>query len=306
LVEEFEKHIDDNLSFLKRKIVLVACSGGVDSMVLVHLCHQLGIIFRIAHCNFGLRGSESDADENFVRSMAKSNEVPFFATSFETSKFSKTNKISIQMAARELRYTWFKQLAKEHAIDYILTGHHLNDTLETFLINLSRGTGIDGLTGIPEINDMYVRPLLPFSRNQILEFAKENNIKWREDSSNSDTKYIRNKIRHLIIPELKEIHPTFLQNFETSIGYLKQTNTFIKNQINSIKKEVFEYIETDTIKISVDTLKEYDDPKTYLFFLLKEYGFTAWNDIEHILTAQSGKQIFSSTHRLIKNRDSEP
>ena len=303
MIEEFKEHIEDNISFLKGKKIFVALSGGLDSTVLTHLCYQLGLEIGIAHCNFGLRGNESDGDERFVKLIAKKMGVPFFTTCFETSIFSKNHKISIQMAARELRYKWFKELLLEHQFDYILTAHHLDDSLETFLINLSRGTGIEGLIGIPEVNEIYIRPLLPFSRNQILEFAKNNDIEWREDSSNTETKYIRNKLRHKVIPELLAINPMFLQNFETTLRNLKQTSIFSKNQICKIKEEVFEYVEKDTIKIDVHKLQEYEDPKTYLYFLLKEYGFTAWIDIERMLTAQTGKQIFSSTYRLIKNRD---
>lgn len=302
MIEEFKKHIEDNISILRDKKMLVACSGGLDSMVLTHLCNLLNIKFGVAHCNFGLRGDESNEDEDFVAAITQKMDIPFFVTRFKTSEFADKHKISIQMAARELRYTWFQELITKHQYDYVLTAHHLDDTLETFLINLSRGTGIEGLTGIPEINKPFIRPLLPFSRNQILEFAQKNNVIWREDSSNQETKYIRNKLRHAVIPELLSINPMFLQNFETSIQHLKETNTFIKSQIDIIKKELFEYVEKDTIKISIDKLQQYENPKTYLYFLLKEYGFTAWMDIERIVTSQSGKQVFSPTHRLVKNR----
>ncbi|WP_299223745.1 tRNA lysidine(34) synthetase TilS [uncultured Aquimarina sp.] len=302
MIRKFKAHIEDHLSFLKEKKLLIACSGGLDSIVLTHMCHLLGLDFGIAHCNFKLRKAESEADEEFVSALANKMTVPFFVTNFETEQYAKNHKLSIQMAARELRYNWFRELILEYQYDYVLTAHHKDDNLETFLINLSRGTGIEGLTGIPEINDIYVRPLLPFSRNQILEFAKKNTINWREDSSNSSTKYVRNKLRHDVIPELLAINPQFLQNFETTLDHLKQTSAFIKNQVDRVRKDVFEYSELDTIKIPIDKLEQYDEPKTYLYFLLKEYGFTAWDDILQILTAQSGKQVFSPTHRLVKNR----
>ncbi|SEL87132.1 tRNA(Ile)-lysidine synthase [Aquimarina amphilecti] len=301
--EKFKTHIENHLSFLKESKLLIACSGGLDSVVLSYLCHLLDFEIGIAHCNFKLRGIESNEDEQFVLTLSNKIKAPFFVTNFETEVYAKNHKLSIQMAARELRYDWFTTIALEYQYDYVLTAHHLDDNLETFLINLSRGTGIDGLTGIPEINDQYVRPLLPFSRTQILEFAKKNNLSWREDSSNRSTKYIRNKLRHNVIPELLEVNPKFLSNFENTINNLKQTQYFVNSQVDTIRKEVFEYAESETINISIYKLQQYDDPKTCLYFLLKDYGFTAWDDILQILTAQSGKQVFSSTHRLVKNRD---
>ncbi|KAA1248080.1 tRNA lysidine(34) synthetase TilS [Aquimarina sp. RZ0] len=302
MVEDFKKHIDNNLAFLKEGKLLIACSGGLDSVVLTSLLHSFELDLGIAHCNFKLRGKESDRDEKFVAMLADEINVPFFTKSFKTEKYAKTHKISIQMAARELRYNWFKELLQEKNYDYVITAHHRDDNLETFMINLSRGTGIEGLTGIPEINDIYIRPLLPFSRHQILAYAKVAVLAWREDSSNSSTKYLRNKLRHDVIPAFKTVNPELLQNFDTTLQHLKQVSTFVKKQIEQVRSDVFEYSESDTIKIPIHKLQRYEDPKIYLFFLLKDYGFTAWNDILKMLTAQSGKQIFSHTHRLVKDR----
>ncbi len=303
MVQEFKNHIGKNLSFLSGGRFLIACSGGLDSIVLVHLCDKINLHFGIAHCNFNLRGAESDQDEEFVKKMAHQVESEFFVKHFNTEAYSKSNQVSIQMAARELRYTWFKQLAQEFQFDYVLTAHHADDNLETFLINLSRGTGIEGLTGIPETNELLVRPLLPFSRKDIEKFAKENALTWREDSSNSSIKYLRNKLRHHVIPELRSVNPQFLQNFETTLTYLKQSSEFITNQTLRAKKELFEFLDDDSIKIPIHRLREYGNPKTFLYMLLKEYNFKAWDDIEKVLLAQSGKQIFSETHRLVKDRD---
>ncbi len=294
--------MNDNLPFLRNGKLLIACSGGLDSIVLTSICHTLNLRIGIAHCNFKLRGEESEEDAIFVESMADSIGASFYAKDFETEKYASVNKVSIQMAARELRYEWFSELLNMYQYDYVLTAHHSDDNLETFLINISRGTGIEGLTGIPEINDIYIRPLLPFSRNQILEYAKTNMIKWREDSSNISTKYIRNKLRHQVIPELKSVNPEFLQNFEATLDHIKQANRFVKNQVDRVKKDIFEYLDSEVIKIPIYKLQQYEDPKTYLYFLLKEYGFKAWSDILNILTAQSGKQIFSPKYRLIKDR----
>lgn len=294
--------MDTNLSFLTGKKILIACSGGLDSTVLTLLCHSLKLQCAIVHCNFKLRAEESNGDELFTKALANRLEIPFYVTHFETESYASNHSLSIQMAARKLRYDWFEKILNTHEFDFVLTAHHLDDNLETFLINLSRGTGIEGLLGIPEINDIYVRPLLPFSRDQILQYATEKKIQWREDSSNSSTKYLRNKLRHQAIPALTSVNSTFLQNFETTLEHLKATNKFVIDQVDRLKVSLFECVGSDTIKISIASLQEFDDPKVYLFLLLKEYGFTAWDDVLNLLTAQSGKQIFSSTHRLIKDR----
>ncbi|WP_025739694.1 tRNA lysidine(34) synthetase TilS [Aquimarina pacifica] len=303
MIQQFKDHIKTNLTFLLGSKLLIACSAGIDSITLSHLCHKLGLEFSIAHCNFSLRGEESDEDESFVQEFADSVRSPFFVKRFDTGGYAKDNQLSIQMAARELRYNWFRELTMEYQFDYILTAHHSDDNLETFLINLSRGTGIEGLTGIPEVNNCIVRPLLPFSRDQILQFSKQNKLKWREDSSNSSTKYMRNALRHEVVPELKSITPQFLENFNTTLSYLKQSNEFIKDQVVRFKKELFEEYEGDRVRIPIHRLREFGNPKTCLYFMLKEYGFTAWDDIGKISSAQSGKQIFSKTHRLVKDRD---
>ncbi|WP_235015699.1 tRNA lysidine(34) synthetase TilS [Aquimarina sp. AU58] len=303
LLQEFKDHITENLSFLSGSKLLIACSGGLDSVMLVRLCQALHLQYSIAHCNFKLRGEESDEDANFVTQLSEALQSSVFITQFDTKNYAVDHNLSIQMAARELRYDWFKKLALEHQFDYILTAHHTDDNLETFLINLSRGTGIEGLTGIPEVNGIFVRPLLPFSRAQILTYAKKNDWQWREDSSNKSAKYLRNKLRLDVIPELKGVNPQFLENFNTTLEYLKQSNEFIKNQVTLLKKELFEVSENDIIKIPINRLMDYGDPKASLYFLLKEYDFTAWGDIEHMITGQSGKQIFSGTHRLVKDRE---
>lgn len=303
LLQKFKDHIITNFPFLTRSKLLIACSGGLDSIVLVMLLHKLEIDFSVAHCNFKLRGKESDEDEEFILKLAEKFQFPVFRIDFDTKKYAKEHKLSIQMAARDLRYDWFKKLATEHSFDYILTAHHADDNLETFLINLSRGTGLEGLTGIPEINEIFIRPLLPFSRTEILKFAKDNELDWREDSSNSSVKYLRNNLRHKVIPDLKSVTPQFLSNFNTTVEYLKQSNEFIKGQVLYLKKELFEKSDNELIKISIDKLQKIKNPKTSLYFLLKDYGFKAWTDIEQMLTAQSGKQVFSETHRLVKDRE---
>jgi tRNA(Ile)-lysidine synthase len=303
MFQQFQNHIDSNFPFLKGKKLLLAVSGGIDSMMLVSLCLQSKLDFAVAHCNFQLRGSESDEDENFVKSQTEKLQVPIFIQKFDTKAFAEQNKLSIQVVARNLRYEWFYTLLANHNFDYILTAHHLDDSLETFLINFTRGSGIEGLTGIPEQNDKIVRPLLPFSRNEIEAFAKENQITWREDSSNDSDKYLRNKLRHDVIPILKELNPSLLSSFENTITHLKQTQSLAQDAAKSLYQKVVSEEENHTI-IDLPKLLKYRNYKAYLFYWLQPFGFADWTSIYNLIDAQSGKQVLSETHILLKNRDS--
>ena len=236
MLGNIEKHIAKHLPFLKHSKVLIAISGGLDSVVLAKLFHSLEYSIGFAHCNFQLRGEESNEDETFVKNLATELNVEVFAKKFDTEKYANEQKLSIQMAARKLRYEWFQEIATTFQYDYILTAHHKDDALETFLINLSRGTGIEGLTGIPERNGIIVRPLLPFTRDEIYAFAGKNKLQWREDSSNASTKYVRNKIRHDIVPLLKELHPTFMDNFERTQVHLRESKDIIQESIERVRE----------------------------------------------------------------------
>jgi len=302
VLEKFQKHINKNLNFLKESKLLIAISGGLDSVVLTHLCHKLKLDFALAHCNFNLRGKESDADESFVLQLAKDLNKECFIECFDTLAYAQENKLSIQMAARELRYNWFNELAEQLQFDYILTAHHADDNLETFLINLSRGTGIEGLTGIPEINENVVRPLLPFSREDIEQYARAENLHWREDNSNASTKYLRNKLRLEVIPKFKEVNPQLLQNFNKTIAHLQDSKVIIDDRIDAISNQVIEDINDDNMNFNIAEIVKLSNPKAYLYELLKDYNFTQWNDIYDLLEAQSGKYVVSATHRLIKDR----
>lgn len=303
LIKNFEIHINQKLSFLKKSKILIAISGGIDSVVLTHLCHQLKLNIALAHCNFNLRAEESNADEHFVLQLANQLGLEVFTQRFNTTAYAKDKKLSIQMAARELRYTWFEELANQLQFNYILTAHHADDNLETFLINFTRGTGLEGLTGIPEVNDKFVRPLLPFSSEEIAAYAKENSINWREDSSNKSVKYLRNKLRHEVIPILKEINPSLLQSFESTLSNLKDTADIVEESTNAVLKRAVIANNDYYIVFKVSEFKKVNNPKAYLYEVFKIFGFTEWQDVLNLLDAETGKQVFSATHRLIKNRD---
>tara|TARA_B100000586_G_scaffold54380_1_gene36827 strand:- start:7519 stop:8832 length:1314 start_codon:yes stop_codon:yes gene_type:complete len=298
----FLNHLKKNFPSISVSKLIIAVSGGVDSIVLFHLCLKLKLNFFVAHCNFKLRKKESDLDEKFVRDLAIKHNIKFYTKSFNTKKLSNNDNKSIQMVARELRYSWFEELSKELNVKHILTAHHLDDSLETFLINLSRGSGIDGLLGIPEVNDTVYRPLLIFKKDEILSYAKENKITWREDSSNKKREYLRNQIRLEVIPKLKEINPNLLDNFSKSIDRLQQSKSIIKDKMDDFIKNV-SFTRDEKIYFEINKIKKVSNIDAYLYELLKKYNFTQWDDIRDLLDSQSGKQIISKTHKLLKDRE---
>ncbi len=301
MLTNFKNHIDQHFPQLKHHKILLACSGGIDSMVLAHLFKRVGIDFLVAHCNFKLRGLESDQDEDFVKKWAKQHNIKLFTIAFQTKKYADKNGISIQMAARNLRYEWFYKIASQNNIDYIATAHHLDDDFETFLINLSRGSGIKGLTAIPAINHKIIRPVLPFSRKEIVRFAKEQGIRWREDSSNKTTDYLRNALRHILIPRFKEITPHLTQNFKKTKQHLTQTQSLVKDYIALIHSWVV--VEKDHVfYIDIEKLSKLPNHQALLYELLLPFGFSAWEDIFNLLKAQSGKYVVSKHFRVLKDR----
>lgn len=302
LLSEFKNHIEENFSFLKGSRLLIACSGGLDSVVLVHLVNSLKLDFALAHCNFQLRGKESDTDEMFVIGLAKRLDVPVFAETFDTKVFANNERISTQMAARTLRYNWFEEVLSNFKYDYLLTAHHLDDDLETFFINVSRGTGIAGLAGIPVQNGNILRPMLPFLRKEIELYANKNNIKWREDSSNQKSDYLRNKIRLEVLPKFKETNPSIFKNFKTTQRNIQSSRKLIEDYMALIYNLVVTE-EKEMYKINIPKLKDIPNINELLYELLNGFGFTEWNDVENLLDAQTGKQLFSKTHKLLKNRE---
>lgn len=300
--DAFKTHFIANFPQLLSAKILLTISGGLDSVVLAYLCKAAGLDFALAHCNFTLRGKESDADADFITELANEMEVECFIQEFDTKTFAEDNKLSTQMAARELRYTWFEELRMALQYDYILTAHHAQDDLETFLINLGRGAGLDGLTGIPAENDKIIRPLLDFSRKQIAAYAAAQDIKWREDSSNASDYYLRNHIRHHVIPALEETTPHFLQNFKKSQHYLQESQNLVSDYISLLVDKLIKP-NANGYQIDLIELQKLSNQEAILYQLLKDFGFTNWSDVYALVQAQSGKIITSATHRLIKNRD---
>ncbi|MET1259547.1 tRNA lysidine(34) synthetase TilS [Flagellimonas sp. DF-77] len=302
MLDQFAGHIDSEFPELRTQALLIACSGGLDSVVLARLCSALGLRFALAHCNFQLRGSESDGDARFVAELAAKLDVPYFTKVFDLKGQLSSSEASPQLRARELRYAWFNDLVEETAFDLVLTAHHADDRLETFLINLSRGTGIEGLSGIPASNGTIKRPLLPFSRKELLEFALAQGYIWREDRSNQDTKYLRNQVRHEVVPALKGLHSEFLAHFLKSLHFLEATEKLVKMHIDGVRDRLFQNRGDGSYQIDLASVMALDPLPTHLFWLFKDFGFTAPEEVAKLFKADSGKEIRSKTHRLLKDR----
>lgn len=292
--------------FLKTDKLLLAFSGGVDSVVLATLLSKGGFKFELAHCNFNLRGKESDADEKFCIDFAKKNELKLHFIKFNTKAYEKEHKLSTQMAARELRYNWFKELVKEHQYNFILTAHHANDNIETLLVNLVRGTGINGLKGIPQKQNYIVRPLLFATKDSITKFAKQNKLKFRNDSSNDEVKYKRNFLRHEIIPKLKKLNASLENTFEHNIKLFNQSAGVIKQFIASKKAEIVS-VQNNSLKINIEKLQLEEAKELLLHEWLYPFGFNPAQTeqlIESLSHKTSGKIFTSHTHKALIDRNS--
>jgi tRNA(Ile)-lysidine synthase len=302
LITAFNTHIVSQFPALADQKILVACSGGLDSMVLLHLFKSLGFTIGVAHCNFTLRKEESDNDLAFVAATALQLKTPIFTKVFQTKNYAKEQGLSTQVAARELRYTWFNSIADTHGYDLIATGHHADDDLETFFINLSRGTGLRGLSGIPEQNQRVIRPLLPFSSAQILEFAKKQGLFWRDDSSNQKRDYLRNKLRLDVLPAFKEVNKTVLLNFKHTQQHLKDSEALLEDYITLVTKLVVTQQDTG-FEIDIHQLEALPNTKALLFELLYPFGFTDFKAIATLLESELGKKVLSKEYVLFKDRD---
>jgi tRNA(Ile)-lysidine synthase len=305
MLQSFQKNLLSLVPKVKGKKLLLAVSGGVDSVVMAELFHKAKYSFAIAHCNFGLRGKESDGDEEFVKGIADCYGAKFHVKEFHTNEYAKQHKQSIQMAARELRYEWLKEIADKHKYDYIVIAHHSDDAIETFFINLLRGTGIAGLHGINAEHDNIIRPLLCFSRQEIENYAKQNELDWREDSSNASDKYERNKIRHHLLPGLKKINTDAAKAIRQTIENLCGVEMIYRKAIEEEMKKSTS-IKNGKMFISIAGLQDIEYSHIYLYEVLKKYGFNYVQSKEVIesLKGQPGKVFMSPTHRLTKDRNS--
>jgi tRNA(Ile)-lysidine synthase len=303
MIEEFNKYIFENKLVKQGDKILLAVSGGIDSMVMAHLFLGLNHKEGIAHCNFCLRGKESDKDEELVRQFAADNNIPFFTTRFETKAYAKEKRLSVQMAARELRYDWFEEIRKTNGFDSVAVAHNLNDNIETLLINLIRGTGLAGMAGIKPLNNNIIRPLLFATRNKIQSYCDKNKIVFREDRSNADTNYTRNKIRHLVIPVFKEINPSVELTLNETAERFSGFNEIVSEYISQLREKITEEKE-HIVTFNINLLKNYLNNKAVLFELFKPYGITNAKliDLIKVTGGKTGGQIITDTHRIIKNR----
>lgn len=284
---------------------LLAVSGGADSMVLASLFRDLEheikgskFQFQVAHINYKLRGNDSDLDQKTVQDFCEKNHIKFHL--YEISEKDQKPENSIQLWARELRYTFFKEIQKKEKLEFLVTAHHLNDQLETFIINLSKASGINGLSGIPSNDNYILRPLLNFSKKEIYQFAEDNTIEFREDLSNKKSDYLRNKIRNEIVPVLMATNDHFLENFRKSSLYLNQTKDFVRKQIQEIENRLTVFNQGYKILSKEKLDQESDFVK---FEILKKYGFNQEEEIPKIFKAENNSSFFSEKYQLIVNRD---
>lgn len=283
--------------------VLVGVSGGVDSVVLLHILTSLGFECVVAHCNFHLRGIESMRDEQFVRRLASEYELSYQQTDFDTAQYARINKISIEMAARKLRYDWFAQIAVETACSVIAVAHHADDSAETMLLNLIRGTGLRGLTGIAPINGNVVRPLLCAERYEIERYADTHKLPFVIDSTNASNDYSRNKIRNAILPLMAEINPAVKRTLAKNTERLSGAWRIYSQKIEEIALDIT-HTDNEHYFIDIKKLKHQTDPQTVLYELLQPFGFNAdvTTDIYGNLSRISGSRFYSDSHFVLKDR----
>ncbi len=284
--------------------VLLAISGGLDSTVLAHLFHLARQPFALAHCNFGLRGEESDAEEIFVQELGESLGVPVYTTRFDTKRIAEVSKTSIQVAARDLRYDWLELIRSQNGFDYIATAHHMDDSIETVLYNFTMGCGIRGLHGIPKKNGFVIRPLLEVHREEIRAFAEYHHLQYKEDSSNFTTKYSRNKLRHSVIPVLEEINPSFRQTGGKNIRKMAEMEDLLDYVLDEIRQRAVSRRQ-GKIYMDMAVIRRYPARITILFELLREFGFNSGHaaQIHESMDGQPGKLFFSHSHRVVLDRD---
>lgn len=300
MLNDFLAFIERNNLFISKDRIILAVSGGVDSVVMAKLFNGSAYDFAIAHCNFKLRGSDSDKDEEFVNKLAENMGVPFFSQQFDTKKYASSHNLSTQVAARELRYQWFSKLMEAEGYQYVATAHHRNDSLETVLYNLTKGTGIHGITGVPIKNDQIIRPLLFTDRESIEAYARENKIKWREDISNQSNDYHRNLIRNEVVPILKKINPGLEKTFEHTLARLQGVEEVLHAAVDAFKSKHVKEVNGDVF-YTVEGLEHASI--ALIDELFKSYGFT-FSQIEDLKKAlkSTGKLFYAGGMQLLVDR----
>lgn len=305
VLQQFKKHLNDLGFILPKQRLLLAVSGGIDSVVLAHLIKHAGFDAEIAHCNFQLRGDESIRDENFVLSVAETLQFPFHCIRFDTSTYAAENNLSTQEAARTLRYDWFKSLIqKDASLRWILTAHHADDNIETLLMHFFKGTGISGLRAIPIKNESIIRPLLPFYRKDIEQFATQHNIQFVEDRTNASEAYTRNYFRLQLIPSIEKVYPAVIENLKNNIERFRDIELLYKEAVDKkIKKLLVK--KDNNWRVAVEQLKHLPAQHTLIYELFQPFGFgpKQTNEIIKLLESDSGKYLLSNTHRIVKHRN---
>jgi tRNA(Ile)-lysidine synthase len=303
MIDKVSSFIQKQQLALPHHRLLAAVSGGIDSVVLCEVLSQLPYAFAIAHCHFGLRGEESDADESFVKKLAKNYGVPFFSKYFQTEAFARAEHVSVQMAARTLRYAWFEELRRQQGFDLVATAHHLNDSAETLLLNLTKGTGIAGLHGIPARNGSVIRPLLALRKEEIVTYASTHGLTWREDSSNSSPKYQRNLIRQQVIPALKQINPNFEHTLQQTIGKMQGVEAILNAYVEQVRQLAVRQ-ENAVVYMDIAALQPASGLPVLLHELLRPYQFSheVTTEIIRSFEGSAGKTFFSPSHALVKDR----
>ncbi len=304
MLEQFLNHINRHKLCSKSDKILLAVSGGVDSMVMLYLFIEAGFQVSVAHCNFQLRGNESDGDENFVKDACEVLNIPVFINHFYTETYGWENKLSTQMAARELRYAWFDFLLKENQFHALATGHHFDDSIETILLNWTKGSSLEGLAGIPVRNKKVIRPLLFATRSQVEKYASEKGIEWREDQSNLTDDYQRNFIRHQIVPKLKELNPSLESTLHIGVEKIQGDLELINHHTSEWKNQ-FLSLDGEKVIISKKGFDSFRQGAHLLWRCIREFGFNFEQAREIVLciNGQSGKQFLTASHKLVIDRE---